>query len=70
MEQGFDSFIGQVDQGLCHNMYPRFIDEGNATLNVNLTHNWAIAADAKAARAQCMASPSPAPTPSTSPTTA
>ena len=58
VEQGFDSFIGQVDQGLCHNMYPRFIDEGNATLNVNLTHNWAIAADAKAARAQCMASPS------------
>ena len=41
VEQGFDSFIGQVDQGLCHNMYPRFIDEGNATLNVNLTHNWA-----------------------------
>ena len=58
VEQGFDSFIGQVDQGLCHNMYTRFIDEGNATLNVNLTHNWAIAADAKAARAQCMASPS------------
>ena len=58
VEQGFDSFIGQVDQGLCHNMYPRFIDEGNATLNVNLSLNWAIAADAKAARAQCMASPS------------
>lgn len=30
-ESGFDYFIGQVDQGLCHNMYPRLYDSGNAT---------------------------------------
>ena len=56
-EQGFDYFIGQVDQGYCHNMYPRFIDEGNATRNINLTLNWAIPADATTARAACMANP-------------
>jgi len=42
IKQGFDVFVGQVDQGLCHNMYPRFIDSGNLTQNVNLTGNWAI----------------------------
>ena len=26
--QGFDYFTGQLDQGLCHNMYPRLIDSG------------------------------------------
>lgn len=56
-QQGFDYFIGQVDQGYCHNMYPRFIDEGNATSNINLTLNWAIPVDANAARAACMANP-------------
>ena len=35
-EQGFDYFIGQVDQALCHNMYPRAIDSGNSTRNVPL----------------------------------
>jgi hypothetical protein len=30
-EQGFDFFIGQVDQGFCHNMYPHMIDTGNST---------------------------------------
>jgi len=39
--QGFGHFIGQVDQGLCHNMYPRMIDQGNSTRNINLTANWA-----------------------------
>ena len=37
--QGFDYFIGQVDQGLCHNMYPRAYDEGNATRNLPLPLN-------------------------------
>lgn len=57
--QGFDYFIGQVDQGLCHNMYPNKIDTGNATMNVNLTLNYAInrSSGAVAARAQIMASP-------------
>ena len=32
--QGFDYFIGQVDQNLCHNMYPRYIDVGNGTQNL------------------------------------
>jgi len=36
---GFDFFIGQVDQGLCHNMYPRLIDSGNETNNVALPGN-------------------------------
>lgn len=39
LEQGFDSFMGQVDQKLCHNMYPPFIDAGNATLNLKLVGN-------------------------------
>ena len=37
--QGFDFFIGQVDQGLCHNMYPRAVDTGAGTLNVALPLN-------------------------------
>ena len=36
-KQGFDYFIGQVDQNLCHNMYPRKIDVGNGTRNLNLS---------------------------------
>jgi arylsulfatase A-like enzyme len=57
--QGFDYFIGQVDQALCHNMYPDQIDTGNETLNVDLPLNHAInrSAGSAAARAQCMASP-------------
>ena len=57
-EQGFDYFIGQVDQGACHNMYPHTIDSGNSTKNVNLSLNFAIPKDAKAARTACMAAPS------------
>merc|ERR1719201_1521835 len=56
-QQGFDYFIGQVDQGLCHNMYPRRVDTGNGTQNVNLSLNWAIPSDHEAARKACMANP-------------
>ena len=55
--QGFDYFIGQVDQNLCHNMYPRYIDVGNGTQNLNLTRNWAVPPSAAAAREACMAAP-------------
>lgn len=33
---GFDEFLGQVDQNLCHNMYPTFIDAGNDQLNYKI----------------------------------
>ena len=72
--QGFDYFIGQVDQALCHNMYPRTIDTGlrpataqpNCTAtgfcNVPLPRNDKIPAASRynhtAAREACMASPS------------
>jgi len=57
--QGFDYFIGQINQGLCHNMYPQAVDSGNTSgLNVNLTLNFKVPADAKAARTACMADPS------------
>ena len=56
--QGFDYFIGQINQGLCHNMYPRAVDTGNTSgLNVNLTRNYNIPAEPTAARAACMAEP-------------
>eukprot|EP00750_Incisomonas_marina_P006185 INCI14358.1.p1 GENE.INCI14358.1~~INCI14358.1.p1 ORF type:complete len:547 (+),score=70.63 INCI14358.1:71-1711(+) len=56
---GFDFFIGQVDQGLCHNMYPRTIDSGNFTNNVDLPGNHHIPPvdstnNFSAARAYCM----------------
>ena len=69
--QGFDYFIGQVDQGLCHNMYPGTLDTGirptgkigNCTAtgfcNVPLPLNLKIPrGDPKAARTACMADPS------------
>ena len=45
--QGFDTFIGQVDQSACHQMYPRALDSGkrpstishDGWYNVNLTGN-------------------------------
>jgi len=52
-EQGFDYFIGQVNQAFCHNMYPHFIDAGPGSMNVNLTLNWK-----EKSRADCMANPS------------
>ncbi|CAK0790405.1 unnamed protein product [Prorocentrum cordatum] len=50
--QGFDKFVGQVSQELCHNMYPRYIDQGDAQLNFNLTGNFK-----PKSRELCMASP-------------
>lgn len=53
--QGFDAFVGQVDQNLCHNMYPRSVDAGpmpSGLLQLNLTGNWR-----KKGRELCMASP-------------
>ena len=37
---GFDTFVGQVDQAQCHNMYPRVIYEGPDQGNYNLSLNW------------------------------
>ena len=69
--QGFEYFIGQVDQGLCHNMYPRYYDTGarptgvkpescSATgfCNIDLSLNAKIPDNATAARTACMADPS------------
>ena len=47
-----------MNQAYCHNMYPRKIDSGNATQNLNLSLNWKLPASPHAARAACMASPS------------
>ena len=52
LDQGFDYFNGQLDQAACHNMYPRTIDEGRGSHNVNLTRNWA-----NKSRATCMGAP-------------
>ena len=39
LSQGFDYFIGQVDQSTCHNMYPQYIDQGRGIRNVPLPLN-------------------------------
>eukprot|EP00440_Ansanella_granifera_P019971 gb/GFBE01021701.1/.p1 GENE.gb/GFBE01021701.1/~~gb/GFBE01021701.1/.p1 ORF type:complete len:492 (+),score=94.38 gb/GFBE01021701.1/:1-1476(+) len=39
LEQGFEAFTGQIDQGLCHNMYPKQIDTGMKQLNLELVGN-------------------------------
>jgi len=39
LQQGFDAFVGQVDQAYCHNMYPIAIDTGDGELNFPLTGN-------------------------------
>ena len=52
LAQGFDYFTGQVDQSACHNMYPKVMDFGNGTRNVNLTLNWQ-----PKSRELCMARP-------------
>lgn len=41
LEQGFDMFLGQVSQGLCHNMYPKQVDRGDGQLNFELLGNFA-----------------------------
>ncbi|CAE7629008.1 GALNS [Symbiodinium microadriaticum] len=39
LQQGFDTFLGQVDQALCHNMYPAKIDSAMEQLNFELSGN-------------------------------
>lgn len=39
-EQGFDIFLGQINQSECHNMYPTRIDNGLGKYTVNLTGNY------------------------------
>lgn len=36
VEQGFDEFYGQIDQALCHNMYPCKLDMGTGRNNVDM----------------------------------
>lgn len=52
LQQGFDAFIGQVDQALCHNMYPKYIDTDDGRLNFELIGN-----SNPASRTLCMQSP-------------
>ena len=52
LQQGFDYFFGQIDQVKCHNMYPKVVDMGNLTGNVNLSLNYK-----QRSRDLCMASP-------------
>ena len=52
LQQGFDYFFGQVNQAQCHNMYPRVLDVGNGTGNLNLTLNYK-----DKSRQLCMANP-------------
>jgi arylsulfatase A-like enzyme len=58
VKSGFDYFFGQIDQGLCHNMYPRVVDTGDQQGNVKLVGNEKIPASTgenhSAARAYCM----------------
>eukprot|EP00438_Fugacium_kawagutii_P028915 Skav206176 [mRNA] locus=scaffold3070:17351:22343:- [translate_table: standard] len=54
IEQGFEVFVGQVDQGLCHNMYPKRIDSGTSQLNFELSANLASPTPS---RERCMKSP-------------
>ncbi|CAJ1417705.1 unnamed protein product [Effrenium voratum] len=52
LQQGFDAFLGQVDQALCHNMYPKDIDHGMEQLNFKLSGN-----DKPKSRELCMNNP-------------
>ncbi|CAK9084067.1 unnamed protein product [Durusdinium trenchii] len=54
LRQGFDVFVGQVDQALCHNMYPKEIDTGDGTLNFKLSGN---IHSPSPTRERCMQSP-------------
>lgn len=50
--QGFDFFLGQIQQGVCHDMYATAIDYGSGTHNVFLSGN-----DRTKSREDCMAHP-------------
>ena len=62
---GFDAFVGQVDQGACHDMYPAAIDSGakpNLTIapsDLGENPGWGDVAlgNANASRDACMAHP-------------
>lgn len=54
LEQGFEVFVGQVDQALCHNMYPKKIDSGVQQLNFELSANMHSPAPS---RERCMENP-------------
>mmetsp|Transcript_64912 Transcript_64912/g.152677 ORF Transcript_64912/g.152677 Transcript_64912/m.152677 type:complete len:485 (+) Transcript_64912:28-1482(+) len=51
LQQGFQTFVGQVDQARCHNMYPKNIDAGLSTV-MQLSGNLQ-----KKSRALCMQDP-------------
>ena len=60
VNQGFDYFIGQVDQVQCHDMYPRAMDFSNGRGNVDLVGNWqlrdrGLEGNATLSRGACMA---------------
>lgn len=52
LRQGFNRFVGQLHQGLCHNMYPKYIDEAEGELNFPLSGNVQ-----EKSRELCMANP-------------
>lgn len=52
LRQGFDVFLGQISQGLCHQMYPKRIDRGHGVLNFALSGN-----KKKKSRELCMKNP-------------
>lgn len=62
LNQGFDYFIGQVDQVQCHDMYPRTLDWMAGRGNLDLVGNWqlrdrGLEGDATLSRQACMARP-------------
>ena len=58
LQQGFEYFIGQVDQVECHDMYPRAIDFGAGRGNLNLSLNWVLdPKDPTGSRQACMSRP-------------
>ena len=62
VNQGFDYFIGQVDQVQCHDMYPRAIDFCAGRGNMDLVGNWqlrdrGLEGNATLSREACMAHP-------------
>lgn len=64
LRQGFEAFLGQVDQTACHDMYPGRIDAGarpsaEAAVEGEASRGWGnvVLGNAGASRDRCMASP-------------
>ena len=38
--QGFDTFVGQIDQSACHQMYPHALDKGKRPTNADDNGGW------------------------------